>query len=67
MYDVDLIRRLCVLISSEKDPQKLEDMLAVLRVVVNDNQEELKLRMGFLVEKYGNVLHEPNPNVVGGS
>jgi hypothetical protein len=49
------------------DPQKLEDMLAVLRVVVNDNQEELKLRMAFLVEKYGNVLHESNPNVVGGS
>jgi hypothetical protein len=67
MHDVDLIRRLCVLISSEKDPQKLEDMLAVLRVVVNDNQEELKLRMAFLVEKYGNVLHESNPNVVGGS
>jgi len=58
MYDVDLIRRLCVLISSEKDPQKLEDMLAVLRVIVNDNQEELKLRMAFLVEKYGNVLSE---------
>lgn len=52
MYDVGLVRSLCQEIADENDPEKAEELTALLRAVVKDDQEEVRTRMAFLAKKY---------------
>jgi hypothetical protein len=52
MYDVNFVRNLCRDITQEQDPERVDDLLNLLHAVINDDQEEVRLRMTFLARKY---------------
>ncbi|MGA8618473.1 MAG: hypothetical protein WB660_08140 [Candidatus Sulfotelmatobacter sp.] len=56
MYDADFMRALCRDIAREKDPKKIEQLLALLQAVVKEDQEEVKTRMKFLARKYAHFF-----------
>jgi hypothetical protein len=49
---VDLVRQLCEEIAKEKDFQKCQDLLYLLQAVIREDQEEIRIRMSVLAEKY---------------
>jgi hypothetical protein len=56
VYNVALVRQLCVEITSEKDSEKCQQLVALLRAVTKEDQEEIRVRMSFLVKKYAGVV-----------
>ena len=60
MYNVDLVRQLCRDIANEKDPEKEQDLVSVLRAVIREDQEEIRVRMAFLAKKYADVISDSN-------
>jgi hypothetical protein len=56
MFDVNLVRILCRQVVDENDPDKSEELLSLLQAVIKDDQEEVKLRMRYLTQKYARVL-----------
>lgn len=58
MYNVDLVRNLCKTITREKDPQKSAELLALLRAVMREDQEEIRVRMAFLAQNYSLIGSE---------
>ena len=62
MYDVNLVRTLCRELADEQDPGKIEELMALLRAVIKDDQEEVKARMTFLARKYAHFFSECDSN-----
>jgi hypothetical protein len=58
MYDPHIVRRLCWEISDEKNPARVEELVSLLQAVVKDDQEEIRIRMAFLIKKYATVVSE---------
>ena len=58
MYNVDLLRQLCRDIANEKDSEKEQDLVSVLRAVIREDQEEIRVRMAFLAKKYANAISD---------
>jgi hypothetical protein len=52
VYNTDLIRQLCEEIVNEQDPDKASELIALLRAIISDDQEEIRIRMAFLAKKY---------------
>jgi len=52
MYNVDLVRQLCREISNEEDPPKYAKLLSLLQAVIQEDQEEIRIRLAFLAQKY---------------
>jgi hypothetical protein len=52
MYNVDLVRNLCKTITREKNARKSAELLALLRAVMREDQEEIRVRMAFLAKNY---------------
>jgi cytochrome c-type biogenesis protein CcmH/NrfG len=52
MYNVDLVRNLCKTITREKDARKSAELLALLRAVMREDQEEIRVRMAFVAQNY---------------
>lgn len=52
MYNLALVRQLCLDIAEEKDPQRLSELADLLQAVLKDDQEEIRLRIGFLAKVY---------------
>ena len=46
------VRNLCRQITQENDPQKVDQLLAALRTVLKEGQEEARLRMGQIARHY---------------
>lgn len=57
MYDVNLVRVLCEKIAGERDSFKSQDLCALLHAVIQENDEEIALRLKFLKKKY-NIAFE---------
>jgi hypothetical protein len=55
VYNTDLVRQLCEEIGDEKDPEKANDLISLLRAVITDDQNEIRTRMAFLAKKYALV------------
>src|ERR1700719_1519764 len=47
VYNADLVRQLCCEISAEKDPEKTHVLLLLLRAVMKEDVEEIRIRMAF--------------------
>ena len=60
VYDSGLVRRLSREITDEVDPQRVEELISLLRAVVREDQEEIRIRMRFLVKKYAPVISKAN-------
>jgi hypothetical protein len=58
MYNVDLARNLCKTITREKDVRKSAELLALLRAVMREDQEEIRVRMAFLANNYSLIGSE---------
>jgi hypothetical protein len=58
VYNVDLLRHLCRDIANEKDSEKEQDLVSVLRAVIREDQEEIRVRMAFLAKKYANAISD---------
>jgi hypothetical protein len=58
MYNADLVRNLCRTITREKDNLKSGELLALLRAVMREDQEEIRLRMAFLAKNYSIIGSE---------
>ncbi len=52
LYNTDLVRKLCGEIASEQNPDKVSELMALLRAVISDDQAEIRTRMAFLAKKY---------------
>jgi len=60
VYNVDLLRQLCRDIANAKDPEKEQDLVSVLRAVMREDQEEIRVRMAFLAKKYADAISGSN-------
>jgi hypothetical protein len=58
VYNVDLLRQLCRDITNEKDSEKEQDLVSVLRAVIREDQEEIRVRMAFLAKKYADAISD---------
>jgi hypothetical protein len=56
LYNVELVRALSEHIAKEEDPKKAHQLLELLHAVIQDDKEEIQLRMDFLKQKYSFVL-----------
>jgi hypothetical protein len=61
VYNINLVRQLCKDIAEEKDPQRTAELADLLQAVIKDDQEEIRLRLGFLAKVYPPML-EFNPD-----
>jgi hypothetical protein len=53
MFNPELVGVLCEKVSSEKDPQKLHEMNALLQAIIREDVEEIRLRLVFLAKTWG--------------
>lgn len=51
VYDLTVIKNLCQRISTEQDHRKVQGLLNLLRVVICENSEDARLRLGFAKKK----------------
>jgi hypothetical protein len=58
VYNVDLLRQLCRDITNERDSEKEQDLVSVLRAVIREDQEEIRVRMAFLAKKYADAISD---------
>jgi hypothetical protein len=58
VYDIELIRRLCAEIRVEQNSERVHDLIALLQVVIKDDQEEMRFRLAFLTSKYAAVISD---------
>jgi hypothetical protein len=58
VYDIDFIRRLCGDLAREKDPAKIHELMNLLRAVVKEDQEEVRIRLKFLAKTYGHFFSD---------
>lgn len=58
IYDAGLVRRLSAEINATDDPARLDELLQLLRAVIRDDHEELRLRLAFLVKKYAYLFED---------
>jgi hypothetical protein len=61
VYNINLVRQLCKDIAEEKDSQRTAELADLLQAVIKDDQEEIRLRLGFLAKVYPPAL-EFNPD-----
>jgi hypothetical protein len=59
VYNPQLVRQLCREINNAKgDTQREEELLSLLQAVIEDDHEEVRIRMAFLRKKYGSAIRD---------
>ena len=59
MYNSELVQQICRDINdSTSDIERERELLSLLRAVLKEDQEEVRMRMAFLLKKYGTVIEE---------
>lgn len=61
MYNAELVRSLCHDVTVEKDPVKVHELIELLKAVLKDDQEEVRLRMAFIAKRYSTDMNSPDP------
>jgi hypothetical protein len=52
VYDVEMIRSLCAEAANEQDPERIEELIGLLKVILRENVEEIKLRASYLAKRH---------------
>jgi len=52
LHDPEFLRRVCQELSTQSNPEKVQDLLSLLRAVVDDDHEELQLRLHRMAGRY---------------
>jgi len=60
LYNTELVRTLCKDIAAEKDAVKTQQLVSLLQAVIQDDQDEIRMRMSFLAKKYSTAANEPD-------
>jgi hypothetical protein len=60
LYNIELVRTLCKDIAAEKDAGKAQQLVSLLRAVIQDDQDEIRMRMSFLAKKYSTAANGPD-------
>jgi hypothetical protein len=47
LFDLAHVKKLCQRITTEQDPRKVKGLLNLLRVVLRENNEDARFRLGF--------------------
>ena len=58
MYNIAVVRQLCSEVGREKDPARVEQLIELLRAVVKEDREEIRMRMAYLKKKYADVIED---------
>ena len=59
VYKVELVLQICRDINNAKDdPQKEQELISLLKAVIQEIQEEVRTRMEFLKNKYPQVISD---------
>ena len=58
MYSVALVRQLCADLAAEQDPARVSELAELLKAVVKEDHEEIRVRMAFLARKYSDVIKQ---------
>ena len=58
MYDFDLVREVCGMITRETDGEKVEELLGILRSMIRAEIDEARLRIRYIMDRYHSVLTE---------
>jgi polyhydroxyalkanoate synthesis regulator phasin len=58
MYDTDLVRKLCREIGTEKNPDRMKELLSLLHSIIKDDHEEARSRIAFLTKRYADILND---------
>jgi hypothetical protein len=58
VFNPAVIRRVCQQLATEKDPQRARELMSLLQTVVEDDQEEVRLRFHFLAKHYKSLLED---------
>jgi hypothetical protein len=59
VYNVELVRLICRNVNNAKnDPQKEQELVSLLQAVIQENQEEMRIRMAFLAKKYAAIISD---------
>jgi hypothetical protein len=52
VYDPDLVRKVCRELSPENDPEKIEELVSLLRSIIEGHQVDLSTRLRHLAYQY---------------
>ncbi len=52
MLDAELLRAICKQLMAEKIPGRLQELLSLLCAVVDEDEEEIRVRLPLLLERY---------------
>jgi hypothetical protein len=52
LYNIELVRTLCQKITAEKDEARARDLMSLLKAVIEEDHEEIRVRMAFLNKQY---------------
>ena len=58
MYSVALVRQLCADLAAEQDPARVSELAELLKAVVKEDHEEIRVRMAFLAKKYSDAIKQ---------
>jgi len=58
VYNTALVRQLCADIAAETDSDRVTKLADLLQAVVREDQEEIRVRMGFLKRQYSHVMEQ---------
>ena len=58
VYNITLVRHLCAEAAAEQDPVRVAQLIDLLRAVIKEDQEEMRIRMAFLRKSYTDVIEE---------
>jgi hypothetical protein len=69
MIDTELLRAICKELITEKDSDKLEELLSLLCALVQSDQEEVELKLPELSKRYPSLKkrRSPQENKNGGN
>jgi hypothetical protein len=61
MFDPGLVRHICQELADEDHPDRVSELVSLLQAVIQDDQDEVRLRVQFLVRKYEPALRGVAP------
>ena len=61
MYNVELVRKICWDITEARgDRDKERELISLLQAIIKEDQEEIRIRMAFITQKYAPVISGAN-------
>jgi len=62
MIDTELLRRICRVLILEKDSERLQELLSLLCALVDNDEEEVELKLQELSKRYSSLKRRRGPD-----